>query len=115
MQFKVTVIPTMALPMPTFSGKDRQMVPSEEEVQTAVRSGCALFKRMIANLEIRIRDERRRLAVIEASLRKAESLPKSDPALIEQLKQAIASLQSQVDEDETSLADIRIDYEMFCT
>jgi chromosome segregation ATPase len=91
------------------------MATSEAEVQTAVRGGCALFKRMIANLEIRIRDERRRLAVIEASLRKAESQPKPDPALIEQLKQAIASLQSQVDEDEASLADIRIDFEMFCT
>lgn len=91
------------------------MATSEAEVQTAVRGGCALFKRMIVNLEIRIRDERRRLAVIEASLRKAESQPKPDPALIEQLKQAIASLQSQVDEDEASLADIRIDFEMFCT
>ena len=91
------------------------MAPSEAEVQTAVRGGCALFKRMIANLEIRIRDERRRLAVVEASLKKAETQPTPDPVLIEQLKHAIATLQSQIDEDEMSLADIRIDFEMFCT
>ncbi|MCA1454780.1 hypothetical protein I6F35_16345 [Bradyrhizobium sp. BRP22] len=114
MQFQVKMVPTIAPPM-HLSGKDSHMATSEAEVQTAVRGGCALFKRMIANLEIRIRDERRRLAVLEASLKKAETQPTPDPALIEQLKQAIASLQSQIDEDETSLADIRIDFEMFCT
>jgi predicted nucleic acid-binding Zn-ribbon protein len=89
------------------------MATLEAEVQTAVRGGCALFERMLANLEIRIRDERRRLAVLEASLRTAESQPTRNPALIEQLKQAIASLQSEIDEDAMSLADIRIDFEMF--
>ena len=91
------------------------MATSEAGVQTAVRGGHALFERMLANLEIRIRDERRRLAVLEASVTKAESQPTPSPALIEQLKQSIATLQSQIDEDQMSLADIRIESEMFCT
>jgi septal ring factor EnvC (AmiA/AmiB activator) len=90
------------------------MATSEADVQTAVRGGCALFKRMIANLETRIGGERQRLAGLEARLRKVEGQPNPDPAEIEQIKQSISTLQGQIDEDEAGLADIRIDFEMFC-
>jgi len=91
------------------------MTTAEADVQTAVRGGCALFKRIIANLETRLRSERQRLAALRARLKKAEAQPKPDPAEIEQLKQSIATLQHDIDEDETSLADVRIDFEMFCS
>ena len=90
------------------------MTTAEADVQNAVRGGCDLFKRIIANLETRLRGERQRLAA-RARLRKAEAQPKPDPAEIEQLKQSIATLQRDIDEDETSLADVRIDFEMFCS
>ena len=99
----------------TFSGKDISMTTAEADVQNAVRGGCDLFKRIIANLETRLRGERQRLAALGARLRKAEAQPKPDPAEIEQLKQSIATLQRDIDEDETSLADVRIDFEMFCS
>jgi predicted nucleic acid-binding Zn-ribbon protein len=91
------------------------MATTEADVQTAVRGGCALFKKIISDLEARLRSERKRLAVLEARLRKAESQPKPDPDEIEQLKQSIATLQRDIDGDETSLADVRIDFEMFCS
>ena len=86
----------------TFSEKDVSMTTAEADVQTAVRGGCALFKRIIANLETRLRSERQRLAALRARLKKAEAQPKPDPAEIEQLKQSIATLQHDIDEDETS-------------
>jgi uncharacterized protein involved in exopolysaccharide biosynthesis len=90
------------------------MATTEAEVQTAVRGGCALFKRIITNLETRLRGERQRLAALIASLRKLEALPHPDPVEVDRLKQSIATLRGQIDEDEASLADVRIDYEMFC-
>ena len=91
------------------------MTTAEADVQSAVRGGCALFKRIIANLEARLRSERQRLAALQARVRKAEAQPKPDPDEIEQLKQSIATLRRDIDEDETSLADVRIDFEMFCS
>jgi hypothetical protein len=94
------------------------MATTEADVQTAVLGGCALFKKMITNLEARIRSERQRLAGLGAELRKAEGQPNPDLAQseqIEQIKLSIATLQSQIDEDQASLADINIDFHMFCS
>jgi hypothetical protein len=85
------------------------------EVGTAVRGGCSIFKRMIDNLEKRIAGERRRLAALSAQLRKAEDQRDPDQDLIGHLKQSITTLQKQIDEDEDALADVRIDFEMFCS
>jgi predicted DNA-binding ribbon-helix-helix protein len=70
---------------------------------------------MIANLVARIASERHRLANLSANLRKLEAQPHPDPAVVAQLKQSIATLRGQIDEDEASLADVRIDFEMFCS
>jgi chromosome segregation ATPase len=91
------------------------MATTEADVQTAVLGGCALFKKMITNLEARIRSERQRLAGLGAELRKAEGQPTPDLAQIEQIKVSIATLQGQIDEDQASLADINIDFQMFCS
>ena len=91
------------------------MATSEADVQTAVRGGCAIFKRMIANLETRIRSERQRLANLRARLREAEGQSNPDLVEIERLKEAISTLQGQIDQDETDLAETRVDFEMFCS
>ena len=91
------------------------MATSEADVQTAVRGGCAIFKRMITNLETRIRSERQRLASLRARLRELEGQSNPDPVEIERLKEAISTLQGQIDQDETDLAETRVDFEMFCS
>jgi chromosome segregation ATPase len=91
------------------------MATSEADVQTAVRGGCAIFKRMITNLETRIRSERQRLANLRARLREAEGQSNPDLVEIERLKEAISTLQGQIDQDETDLAETRVDFEMFCS
>jgi chromosome segregation ATPase len=91
------------------------MATSEADVQTAVRGGCAIFKRMITNLETRIRSERQRLASLRARLREVEGQSNPDLVEIERLKEAISTLQGQIDQDETDLAETRVDFEMFCS
>jgi len=70
---------------------------------------------MIANLETRIRSERQRLASLRARLRELEGQSNPDPVEIERLKEAISTLQGQIDQDETDLAETRVDFEMFCS
>jgi len=65
-------------------------------------------------LETRIRAERQRLAALIASLRKLEGQPHPDPTAVEQITHSISTLRGQIDEDEAGLADVRIDFEMFC-
>jgi septal ring factor EnvC (AmiA/AmiB activator) len=65
--------------------------------------------------EARLRSERQRLAALHAALRKAEGQTPPNQAEIDRLKQDIATLQKQIDEDEAALADVRIDFEMFCS
>jgi chromosome segregation ATPase len=90
------------------------MTTTEAEVQTAVRGGCAIFKRIITNLETRLRGERQRLAALAAGLKRLEAQPHPNPTEVEQLKHSISTLRGQIDEDEAGLADVRIDFEMFC-
>jgi septal ring factor EnvC (AmiA/AmiB activator) len=91
------------------------MATTEADVQTAVRGGCTLFKKMITNLEARISSERRRLAALGAQLRTAEGQANPDPAQIAAIQESIATLQGQIDDDQASLADINIDFQMFCS
>jgi septal ring factor EnvC (AmiA/AmiB activator) len=84
-------------------------------VQTAVQGGCTLFKKMITNLENRLLGERRRLAALRAQLQTAQAKTNSDPDQIAGIELSISTLQSQIDEDEASLADIRVDFNMFCS